>query len=127
MHQNLSSGGYAHGEFPVLIRVIYEDTYGDRYTYQLGVYYQGGSESSVESHNYDCPSGLVTCLPMDAMKVTQDVWFTLPDIDLLALTPIPAKLLKFQMGSSGWDFEAQFDNVQVTGSDSASCGLPVTP
>ena len=56
-------------------------------------------------------------------KTTQNEWFSLPAIDMMGLTPKPETIRSFHLGSSGTSFKAQFDNVQIYGTGSSSCGV----
>jgi hypothetical protein len=123
MEQSLSSPGSSQGEFPVHIRIIYEDDMAQLHTYQLGVYYLGAEVSSYTVPVNQCASHLGTCTNFQTIKVDQNEWYTLPNIDLMALSPAPHKLTGFRLGSSGHTFKGRFNNVQLTGSDAATCGI----
>jgi hypothetical protein len=124
--QSLNSPGSTQGEFPVHVRVIYEDVLGDRYMYQVGVHYKGTVAEGwlpplTDNWGYPgCPAG--PCAAYETFKVNESEWYTLPALDVMSITPQPHKLLSFRLGSSGHRFTAKFDNVQLTGSDAETCG-----
>ena len=123
--QTLPGGGWNSGEFPVQIIIYYDDVTGARHTFQMGFYYLEDVDSVLAEHgksDFDCPEGYGTCLPLDHYNIPQDIWYAIPDVDLLALDPIPHKLEAILVGSGGWDFGAKFDSIQVKGSTTASCG-----
>ena len=124
--QSLSSPGSTQGEFPVHVRVIYEDVSGERYMYQVGVHYNGNVQTDwlpPETDNWGypgCPAG--PCAAYETYKVDQEQWYSLPALNLMDVSPRPHKLISFRLGSSGHRFTAKFDNVQLTGSDAETCG-----
>lgn len=127
--QSLDSPGSTQGEFPVHLRVLYEDAAGDTYTYQMGVFYKDGAEAldggSTEDTPWtpsECAPHLGNCLAIERHKVPQNEWFTLPNVDLMTLDPKPHKMKSFRLGSSGHTFKGRFDNVQLTGSGAGTCG-----
>ena len=124
--QSLSSPGQTQGEFPVHVRIIYEDESAQRYLYQVGVHYRGTVGAEWLPPETDawggsgCPGG--PCAAYETFSVPEDEWYTLPELDLMSISPRPYKLISFRLGSSGHRFTAKFDNVQLTGSDADWCG-----
>ena len=95
IYQSLSSPGSTQGEFPVHVRITYEDITGTRYLYQVGVYYKGSVAEDwlppeVDAWGYSgCPSG--PCADYQTFKVDQEAWYSLPALDLMAVSPTPYK------------------------------------
>ena len=119
--QGLSGPGTSQGQFPAHLRVLYTDATGTLNTFQVGVYFNGEDISSFEV--LECASELGHCLDIQTHKTSQNNWYTLPEIDLMALTPQPKQLRAFYVGSSGTSFKARFDNIQVTGTGAQGCGV----
>ena len=131
MDQNLSGGGFTYGEFPAHVRVWYEDAEGNDVRWQYGVYSEGTA-----SDNFDCvqatngtvvesPCPEITngrCCVDNSLKVANDTWQSIQEIDLMELDPKPVVINRINIGSSGWaGRQGRFDNVSVLASE-PKCG-----
>ena len=97
-HQSLSGGGYLSSEYPLMIRLEYEDVYGSPGNWTHGFYYQN------EDNN---PT-------MYGERIPRNVWFDYESGNILeAMIPRPARLTSLLVYASGWDYESQVTDISL--------------
>lgn len=102
VQQSLGGGGVAGTEFPVHIRLIYQDVGGRERRFETGFYYQN-------------PEGHPTSSAEVAGQLTpQNVWIPF-EVDLMRLdtSARPVHLIYLEIAASGWDYESHVRNVQI--------------
>jgi hypothetical protein len=82
--QSLSGGGYLSSEYPLMIRLEYEDVYGSASHWTHGLYYQNRDWYDYESDNL-----------------------------LETIYPRPARLQSLQVYASGWDYESMVTDISL--------------
>jgi len=98
VNQSLSGGGYLSSEYPIMIRLEYEDVYGSEAHWTHGFYYQ----------NVD---GNPT---MYGERIARNVWFEYGSGNILeTIYPRPARLKSLLIYSSGWDYESMVSDVSL--------------
>ena len=98
LNQSLSGGGYLSSEYPLMIRLEYEDVYGSASHWTHGFYYQN------EDNN---PT-------MYGQRIAHDVWFDYGSGNLLeTIYPRPARLKSVLVYASGWDYESMVTDISL--------------
>lgn len=131
--QSLRGAGHTQGEWPVIMRIAYEDANGvdhkrfhepGVYGWQHGLYY-------LETPNGD-PGYLsepqIPAAPLSTL-VTQDTWYSedtsnnpnsgqpFDSGNLMELLDPPPKIIYWiGVGGAGWDYTSEIDNVSLIGS-----------
>jgi hypothetical protein len=97
-YQSLSGGGYQSSEYPLMIRLTYQDDYGSQNDWVQGFYYQ----------NVD---GNPT---MYGQEVPQSQWYLFESDNLLKLFPIiPARIVRLRVYASGWNYDSMISQISV--------------
>jgi hypothetical protein len=97
-HQSLSGGGYLSSEYPLMVRLEYEDVYGSEGNWTHGFFYQN------ENNN---PT-------MYGERIPRNVWFDYESGSILeAMDPRPARLTSLLVYASGWDYESQVTDISL--------------
>jgi hypothetical protein len=97
INQSLSGGGYLSSEYPLILRVIYEDVYGSRAEWLHGFYYQNRESNPTRNGEL----------------VPRNVWYPYVSPNLKELNPPPAKIILVDIFGSGWDFESLVSRVRL--------------
>jgi hypothetical protein len=98
LDQSLSGGGYLSSEYPVMIRLEYEDVYGSESHWTHGFYYQN------EDNN---PT-------MYGERITYGTWFDYASGNILeGIYPRPARLKSLLIYASGWDYESMVTDISL--------------
>jgi hypothetical protein len=97
VNQSLSGGGYLSSEYPLILRLIYEDVYGSRTEWLHGFYYQNRDGNPTRN----------------GQLVPQNVWFPYTSPNLKELNPPPAKIIYLDIYASGWDYESLVSRVRL--------------
>jgi hypothetical protein len=97
-HQSLSGGGYLSSEYPLMIRLEYEDVYGSEGQWTHGFYYQNTDNNPT----------------MYGERIPQNVWFDYASGNLLEdISPRPAGLKSLLIYASGWDYESSVTDISL--------------
>jgi hypothetical protein len=97
-YQSLSGGGYQSSEYPLMIRLTYQDAFGSQNDWVQGFYYQ----------NVD---GNPT---MYGVEVPQNQWYLFESDDLLKVFPIvPSRIVRLRVFASGWNYDSMVSQVSV--------------
>jgi len=97
-HQSLSGGGYLSSEYPLMIRLEYEDVYGSEGQWTHGFYYQNQDNNPT----------------MYGERIPQNVWFDYASGNLLeTISPRPARLKSLLIYASGWDYESSVTDISL--------------
>ncbi|MDP7040138.1 MAG: choice-of-anchor D domain-containing protein [Myxococcota bacterium] len=128
-NQSLAGAGHTQGEWPVIMRVAYQDANGvdhrrfhlpNVYGWQHGLYYYGEpgylSEPQIQA-------GPISTL------IAEDTWYSDDTVNnpnpgepfdsgnLMALLDPPPKVIYWiGVGGAGWDYTSEIDNVSMLGS-----------
>ena len=97
-YQSLSGGGYQSSEYPLMIRLSYQDEYGSQNDWVQGFYYQNVDRNPV----------------MFGQEVPQDQWYLFDSENLLPDLPIvPTRLVRLRVYASGWNYDSMLSEVNV--------------
>jgi hypothetical protein len=98
LNQSLSGGGYLSSEYPVMIRLEYDDIYGSEGHWTHGFYYQNQDNNPT----------------MYGERIAQDFWFDYASGNILeGIYPRPARLKSLLIYASGWDYESMVTDVSL--------------
>lgn len=98
VNQSLSGGGYLSSEYPVMIRLEYEDVYGSVTHWTHGFYYQNEDGNPT----------------MYGEEVAHNVWFDYGSGNLLeTIYPRPARIKSLLIYASGWDYESMVSEASL--------------
>jgi hypothetical protein len=98
INQSLSGGGYLSSEYPLMIRLEYEDVYGSEGHWTHGFYYQNLDNNPT----------------MYGERIPQDAWFDYASGNILeTIYPRPARLKSLLIYASGWDYESMVTDVSL--------------
>ena len=98
VNQSLSGGGYLSSEYPLMIRLEYEDVYGSETHWTHGFYYQNRDGNPT----------------MYGEQIPHNFWFDYGSGNLLeTIYPRPARLKSLLIYSSGWDYESMVSDVSL--------------
>jgi len=98
VNQSLSGGGYLSSEYPLMIRLDYEDVYGSEAHWTHGFYYQNEDGNPT----------------MYGEQIARNVWFDYGSGNLLeTIYPRPARLKSLLIYASGWDYESMGSDVSL--------------
>ncbi len=96
VNQSLSGGGYLSSEYPLMIRLEYEDVYGSEAHWTHGFYYQNEDGNPT----------------MHGERIAHNVWFDYGSGNILeSIYPRPARLKSLLIYASGWDYESMVSDV----------------
>jgi hypothetical protein len=96
--QSLSGGGYQSTEYPLILRLNYEDEYGSEAHWYHGFYYQNREDNPT----------------MNGELVPLNVWVPYRSENLLeALQPRPFHITSLQVYASGWDYDSWVSRVRL--------------
>lgn len=96
--QNLSGGGYQSTEYPIILRLNYEDEYGSEAHWYHGFYYQNRDNNPT----------------MNGEQVPLNVWVPYESENLLeTLQPRPFRITSLQIYASGWDYDSLVSRVRL--------------
>ncbi len=87
---SLSGGGYLSSEYPVMVRIDYEDEYGSAAHWYHGFYYQNSQNNPT----------------LNGEEIRQGVWYPYETVDLLELDPRPYYIRSLQIYASGWNYDS---------------------
>lgn len=96
VEQSLSGGGEQSSEFPLIVRVDYEDANGNAQHWTQGFYYQNVAGYHI----------------MNGTLVPNDTWFTF-EVDLKEALGNPALLKQIRFYASGWDWNVYVSEVEL--------------
>ncbi len=98
VNQSLSGGGYLSSEYPLMLRLDYEDAYGSEAHWTHGFYYQNEDGNPT----------------MYGEQIAYNVWFDYGSGNLLeTIYPRPARLRSLLIYASGWDYESMVSDVSL--------------
>lgn len=98
LYQSLSGGGYQSSEYPLMLRLVYQDEYGSQNDWVQGFYYQNTDRNPV----------------MFGTEIPQDQWYLFESSNLIDSLPIvPHRLLTLQVYASGWNYDSMVSEVNV--------------
>ena len=98
IYQSLSGGGYQSSEYPLMIRLTYQDEYGSQNDWVQGFYYQNIDNNPV----------------MYGVEIPQDQWYLFESENLLDSFPIvPSRIVKLRVYASGWNYDSMISEVNV--------------
>ena len=96
VNQSLSGGGYLSSEYPLMIRLEYEDVYGSEAHWTHGFYYQNEDGNPT----------------MYGEQISHNIWFDYGSGNLLeTIYPRPARVNSLLIYASGWDYESMVSDV----------------
>jgi hypothetical protein len=98
LNQSLSGGGYLSSEYPLMIRLEYEDIYGSQGHWTHGFYYHNQQNNPT----------------MYGERIPYNTWFDYSSGNTLeAIYPRPARLKSLLIYASGWDYESMITDVSL--------------
>jgi len=97
INQSLSGGGYLSSEYPVMIRLEYEDAYGSESHWTHGFYYQNRDDNPT----------------MYGERIPHNDWFDYGSNLLETIYPRPARLKSLLVYASGWDYESMVTDISL--------------
>jgi hypothetical protein len=96
--QSLSGGGYLSSEYPLMIRVRYQDMYSSENEWVKGFYYQNTSGNPTAN----------------GQEIPQGKWYLYESANLLDTLPIvPRRILWLRVYASGWSYESYVSEVSI--------------
>jgi hypothetical protein len=97
-YQSLSGGGYQSSEYPLMIRLTYQDEYGSQNDWVQGFYYQNVDDNPV----------------MFGQEIPQGQWYLFESQNLLnVMSLVPSRLVRLQVYASGWNYDSMVSEVNV--------------
>ncbi len=97
-NQSLSGGGYLSSEYPLMIRLEYDDVYGSESQWTHGFYYQNTDNNPT----------------MFGERIPRTVWFDYSSGNILeTISPRPARLKSLLIYASGWDYESSATDISL--------------
>jgi hypothetical protein len=97
-NQSLSGGGYLSSEYPLMIRLEYDDVYGSESQWTHGFYYQNTDNNPT----------------MFGERIPRNVWFDYASGNILeTISPRPARLKSLLIYASGWDYESSATDISL--------------
>jgi hypothetical protein len=105
-YQDLPGGGLLSSEFPVIVRLDYEDIWGDDKFWTHGFYYQNVANYPIAPDPWGRPSG---------EQIPQGVWYPYESGNLLDLLGdnAPARITSLTVYASGWNYDSLISEVQL--------------
>lgn len=98
VNQSLSGGGYLSSEYPLMIRLEYEDVYGSAGHWTHGFYYQNQDNNPT----------------MYGQRIEHNTWFDYGSGNILeTIYPRPARVKSLLIYASGWDYESMVTDVSL--------------
>ncbi len=96
--QSLSGGGYQSSEYPLMIRLTYQDAYGSQAEWVQGFYYQNEDNNPV----------------MYGQQIPQGQWYLFESDNILPNLPIvPTRLVSLRVYASGWNYASMVSEVSL--------------
>jgi hypothetical protein len=92
LYQSLSGGGYLGSEYPVMVRVVYQDASGNQQQYVRG-FYVHNRDNYPTTNGEAVPANL--WVPFEKNLFDSDVG------------PPPVRLLGIFISASGWDYDSE--------------------
>lgn len=119
---NLEAGGWVAPafEWPVIVQISYTTTGGGTQVWRHGWYLTPPGDA-VSGPIDDPGTGLIPIFNDE--QVAQGVW-DINSFNLLAELPQLDTINRIYVGSSGWDFEGQVDNVEILCTPRVPPGVP---
>jgi hypothetical protein len=104
--QSLSGGGLLSSEFPVIVRLDYEDRWGDNKFWTHGFYYQNRDRYPIAPDPWGRPSG---------EQIPRGVWYPFESGNLLELLGdnVPAYITGLTVYASGWNYDSLVSEIQL--------------
>jgi hypothetical protein len=104
--QSLSGGGLLSSEFPVIVRLDYEDRWGDDKFWTHGFYYQNRDGYPIAPDPWGRPSG---------EQIPRGVWYPFESGNLLELLGdnVPADITGLTVYASGWNYDSLVSEIQL--------------
>jgi hypothetical protein len=102
LYQSLSGGGVLHSEYPIMVRLDYQDAYGNPNHWVQGFYYENPA-------NYPISNG---------MEIPRNVWYSYESGNLIELIESrgdvkPAHLISIRIYASGHDYQSMVTEVEL--------------
>ncbi|MGA9350744.1 MAG: FecR domain-containing protein [Anaerolineae bacterium] len=99
LYQSLSGGGTLHSEYPIIVRLDYQDAYGNPNHWVQGFYYENPD-------NY---------LIINGMEIPRNVWYSYESGNLIEILGDvkPAHLISIRIYASGWDYQSIVTEVEL--------------
>lgn len=104
--QSLSGGGQLSSEFPIIVRVDYEDLWGNVNFWTHGFYYQNRAGYPIALDPWGRPKG---------EQIPQGVWYPYESGNLLELLGDnkPAQITGLTVYASGWSYDSLVSEIQL--------------
>lgn len=97
-YHSLSGGGYQSSEYPLMIRLTYQDEYGSQNDWVQGFYYQNIDGNPV----------------LYGLEIPQSQWYVFESENLLPILPIvPSRIVKLRVYASGWNYDSMISEIAV--------------
>ncbi len=97
INQSLSGGGQYSFEYPLILRLTYEDAYGSKAEWFHGFYYQNYTNNPT----------------LNGQPIPRDIWFPFSSGNLLELNPPPFRIIALDIYAAGWDYESLVSRVRL--------------
>lgn len=99
LFQSLSGGGVLHSEYPIMVRLDYQDLYGNANHWVQGFYYQNPD-------NY---------LIINGLEIPRNVWYSYESGNLIEILGDvkPAYLTSIRIYASGHDYQSMVTEVEL--------------
>ncbi len=98
INQSLSGGGYLSSEYPLMLRLEYEDVYGSAGHWTQGFYYQNDDNNPT----------------MYGKQIAHNTWVDYASGNILeTIYPRPARLKSLLVYASGWDYESMVTDISL--------------
>jgi len=104
--QSLSGGGLLSSEFPVIVRLDYEDRWGDDKFWTHGFYYENRDGYPIAPDPWGRPSG---------EQIPRGLWYPFESGNLLDLLGdnVPAYVTGLTVYASGWNYDSLVSEIQL--------------
>ncbi len=98
INQSLSGGGYLSSEYPLMIRVLYRDVYGNENEWIHGFYFQNRDNNPT----------------MNSQPIEQGKWYFYESENLLEVLPVqPRRIVRLRVYASGWSYESMVSDISL--------------
>jgi len=99
LYQSLSGGGVLHSEYPIMVRLDYQDLYGNANHWVQGFYYEN-------------PANYVI---MNGLEIPRNVWYSYESGNLMEMLGDvkPAHLTSIRIYASGHDYQSMITEVEL--------------
>lgn len=98
VYQSLPGGGYLSSEFPIIVRLDYEDPYGNDQFWTHGFYYKDPIED---------------WLILNGEKIPSYIWYPYESVNLMESEATPVYITSLTIYASGWEYESLVSNVDL--------------